>query len=303
MSWFEAAKSFSTAPAKKKPPKKTEAKFQNRMNAAKFRLLNEKMYTLSPHDAFEMFAKDPSLASSYHQGYRQQAHLWPEIPLKKIGAELKELDATSVADMGCGEAKLQFLAPQHTFHNIDYAPAPGAQNLTVCEMSKTPLKKHTVGVVVFSLSLMSTSGFYGFLKEARRILKPQGLLKIAEVRSRLTSEKKFIAAVEASGFKLVTDEPVRKKPKRVKTVKPEDVSDDESVMEFSDGGEELDANKLREEMKLEAVPQKTSKKRRLPSIESDAPDYFIYLDFKATQGKVLKREVAVPLKACTYKKR
>jgi len=46
-----------------------------------------------------------------------------------------------------------------------------------------PLKAGTVDIVVFCLALMGTN-IGEFLKEANRLLKPNGILKIAEVRSR-----------------------------------------------------------------------------------------------------------------------
>ena len=73
-----------------------------------------------------------------------------------------------------------------------------------------PLDDASVDCAVFSLSLMGTD--YGsFLEEAHRVLKPGGLLWIAEVRSRFdgkngtASVASFVAALAALGFKRKRD--------------------------------------------------------------------------------------------------
>ena len=63
--------------------------------------------------------------------------------------------------------------------------APG---VVQCDMSRVPLKNESVDVVVFCLSLMGTN-IKDFLQEAARILKHQGILKIAELESRFQGEE------------------------------------------------------------------------------------------------------------------
>jgi ribosomal RNA-processing protein 8 len=43
-----------------------------------------------------------------------------------------------------------------------------------------------------------------FIVESNRILKLDGLLKIAEVKSRVADEKQFVNAICSAGFKLVS---------------------------------------------------------------------------------------------------
>ncbi|KAG1234961.1 hypothetical protein G6F68_018946 [Rhizopus microsporus] len=63
--------------------------------------------------------------------------------------------------------------------------------VTACDISKLPLEANSVDVVVFSLSLMGTN-YLEFLKEAHRVLKVGGELKIAEVVSRFSDIDRFI---------------------------------------------------------------------------------------------------------------
>lgn len=78
--------------------------------------------------------------------------------------------------------------------------------VVACDMAKTPLKSETINVVVFCLSLMGTN-LRDFLVEANRVLKPNGLLKVAEVKSRFENVDDFLQHVQSCGFK-VTDKDV-----------------------------------------------------------------------------------------------
>ena len=66
-------------------------------------------------------------------------------------------------------------------------------------MADVPLADETVDVAVFCLSLMG-SNIVDFLQEARRVLKVGGILKIAEVSSRIENIKQFVHKTERLGF-------------------------------------------------------------------------------------------------------
>jgi ribosomal RNA-processing protein 8 len=56
--------------------------------------------------------------------------------------------------------------------------------VTACDMANVPLQDKSVDVCVFCLSLMGTN-LADFIREAHRVLKNDGRVKIAEVRSRI----------------------------------------------------------------------------------------------------------------------
>jgi len=66
-------------------------------------------------------------------------------------------------------------------------------------VASVPLPDGALDVAVFCLALMG-SNYADFLREAHRTLKPGGLLKIAEVRSRFRSEARFEQTLRALGF-------------------------------------------------------------------------------------------------------
>lgn len=104
-----------------------------------------------------------------------------------------------VADFGCGDAKLSD-SVSHKVYSLDLVATK--PDVIACDMAKTPLTKETINVAVFCLSLMGTN-LRDFLCEANRVLKPNGLLKVAEVKSRFDNVDEFLQHVQSCGFKVV----------------------------------------------------------------------------------------------------
>lgn len=197
-------------------------RFRERIAGSTFRLLNEQIYT-SPNAFAAQLLRDRRTFDDYHDGYRQQLALWPVNPAEIVagalnkdkrgrflqGDKAKHMPGTIpatwvVADMGCGDARIaQRLAElQHAnvVHSFDFCAANA--RVTPCDMSAVPLKDATVDVAVFCLSLMATD-YTRYIVEAHRILKPQRLLKIIEVRSRVPSVERFEQLVASFGFTLL----------------------------------------------------------------------------------------------------
>lgn len=70
-------------------------------------------------------------------------------------------------------------------HSFDLV-SNGNPLVTACDMANVPLPVSSVDVGVFCLALMGTN-IADFIREAHRVLRPDGILKIAEVRSRFES--------------------------------------------------------------------------------------------------------------------
>lgn len=183
------------------------SKMASKMEGARFRWINEQLYTTTGHQAKQMFDEDPSLFEIYHTGFSTQVSKWPLNPIEKVIAYVKCLPPDFVvADFGCGEAKLAQSVP-HTVHSFDLVAANSS--VTVCDMAHVPLGKRSVDVVVFCLSLMG-SNVSDFIQEARRVLKKGGLLKICEIASRIDSIEDFTGSVESFGFKLIRKDTISK---------------------------------------------------------------------------------------------
>lgn len=178
-----------------------QQKFARKLEGSRFRIINEKLYTTQGSEAFTDFQSNPSLFDVYHEGFREQASHWPINPLHTIIQWIQKKHKQAViADMGCGDAELASKV-NNTVHSYDLVSKNS--RVTACDIAHVPLKDGTVDIVVFCLSLMGTN-IVDFLLEARRILKTNGIIRIAEVRSRFEGEsdgiKKFTRVLHKLGF-------------------------------------------------------------------------------------------------------
>ncbi|KKA27364.1 hypothetical protein TD95_003203 [Thielaviopsis punctulata] len=203
------------APAKLTP---LQQAMRAKLIPARFRHLNETLYTRPSDEALKLFSTTPSLFEEYHAGFRQQVEVWPENPVDGYVALLRaraavrapfvrrgakpekitypNLAATPLprthgtcimADLGCGDAKLAHaLHAERDTLRIDvrsfdlHAPSP---LVTAADIANLPLEDGAVDVAVFCLALMGTN-WLDFIDEAYRILHWKGELWISEIKSR-----------------------------------------------------------------------------------------------------------------------
>ncbi|KAJ9107059.1 hypothetical protein QFC19_002929 [Naganishia cerealis] len=259
--WDEDVEDEKTeVPAVTKPMTSLQSSLVNKLSSAKFRWLNEQLYTLPSTEAWDMMRKEGGSAfADYHDSHRQQTAAWPSPPLPYIVSAIRKLAEASrsgsnmIVDLGCGDASLakelngvdgftvlsydlvgdvQYLAGSEAPTEsrgwvvpgdfLDSVPLPGepgghehAQDgfeVKVPHGTKKKGKKNAekppvmtapqvVDSVVCCLSLMGVN-WVGGIYEACRILKTGGTFHVAEVTSRLISNKEFIKLVESFGFRL-----------------------------------------------------------------------------------------------------
>ena len=182
---------------------KLYSKLSTQLEGSRFRMINQQLYTTTGEDGKLMFDEDPELFDVYHRGFAAQVAKWPENPIDRVIAHVQTLpEDTVVCDFGCGEAKLAESVKQRV-HSFDLVAIN--ERVTACDMAHVPLKRHTVDVCVFCLSLMGTN-VSDFIREARRVVRKGGEMRIYEVSSRFPSFSVFVRNVEAFGFKLVSRE-------------------------------------------------------------------------------------------------
>ncbi|KYQ60370.1 Ribosomal RNA-processing protein 8 [Trachymyrmex zeteki] len=180
-------------------------RMQMQLKASRFRFINETLYNNDSSQSKHYFQKEPDSFMAYHAGYKQQIEQWPINPLDVIISSIKKLYClnncrptdNAIADFGCGEARLAASVP-HTVHSFDFIALN--DKVKACDMIHTPLLMNSVHVVVFCLSLMG-SNLNDYIIEANRVLKNNGILKIAEVESRFEDVKDFIRLLRHYGFK------------------------------------------------------------------------------------------------------
>ncbi|EGX92968.1 Methyltransferase-related protein [Cordyceps militaris CM01] len=251
------------APAKQLPaqPKLTplQAAMREKLVSARFRHLNETLYTKPSEESFSLFQDSPEMFDEYHEGFRRQVKVWPENPVDsflqdirsrgkirqpfkgKPGARPSSL-ATSplprtggtctIADLGCGDAALaQSLQADQGKMRINVQSydlqSPHAL-VTKADIANLPLEDGAVNVAIFCLALMGTN-WIDFVEEAFRVLHWKGELWVAEIKSRFGPVRGKHAPVEHS---------VGNRKKVVKKGKGGDAADPMDLAVEVDGAED-----------------------------------------------------------------
>jgi ribosomal RNA-processing protein 8 len=212
------------------PPPKPEVKLtplqaamRQKLVSARFRHLNETLYTTPSIAAQALLEANPTFFDEYHSGFRQQVQTWPQNPVDGFVEDLQErgqvktigrgskghappattdngephksvaaLPRTSgtciVADLGCGDAKLASLisgkiGKKCNIKVLSYDLQSPNKLVTKADIANLPLEDGTMDIAIFCLALMGTN-WIEFIDEAYRILHWKGELWIAEIKSR-----------------------------------------------------------------------------------------------------------------------
>ncbi|KAM4796297.1 ribosomal RNA-processing protein 8 [Rhinophrynus dorsalis] len=177
------------------------ARMEQRLSSARFRYINQQLYTSDSGEALRLFQSDPEAFTLYHRGFSQQVQRWPVNPITEIIKYIKNRPPSLVvADFGCGDALLA-RSVRNTVHSFDLVALN--DHVTACDMAKVPLSDDTVDIAVFCLSLMGKN-LSEFLQEANRVLKLGGVLLVAEVSSRFDDVRQFLSAMSQLGFKSIS---------------------------------------------------------------------------------------------------
>lgn len=207
-----------------------QAAMRDKLISARFRHLNETLYTCPSEEAFSLFQDSPEMFSEYHEGFRQQVKVWPANPVDSFLGDIRtrakirqphskgnpgahrpvSLNGThlprtagtcTIADLGCGDAQLSksLQADKAKLHleikSYDLqSPSP---LVTKADIANLPLRDGDVNVAIFCLALMGTN-WIDFIEEAYRILHWKGELWVAEIKSRFGPVRNKHAPVEHS---------------------------------------------------------------------------------------------------------
>ncbi|EON96627.1 putative ribosomal rna-processing protein 8 protein [Phaeoacremonium minimum UCRPA7] len=208
-------------PAPKPAPKLTplQASMREKLVSARFRHLNETLYTRPSAEAYQLFQDSPEMFQEYHEGFRRQVGVWPENPVDGYIADIRQrgraryppkdqhrrhhaphqaarggaqplprTDGTCViADLGCGDARLaselQADKRKLRLEVLSYDLHSPAEFVTKADIANLPLADGAVDLAIFCLALMGTN-WVDFVEEAYRVLRWKGELWIAEIKSR-----------------------------------------------------------------------------------------------------------------------
>ncbi|UKZ73991.1 hypothetical protein TrVFT333_001645 [Trichoderma virens FT-333] len=198
------------------PPKLTplQASMREKLVSARFRHLNETLYTRPSEEAFQLFQESPEMFDEYHEGFRRQVKVWPENPVDSFLQDIRTrakirtpgkgrpnapqlpliasclprtAGTCTIADLGCGDARLaESLQKDKAKLHLDIksfdlqSPSP---LVTKADIANIPMEDGSVNVAIFCLALMGTN-WLDFVEEAYRLLHWKGELWVAEIKSR-----------------------------------------------------------------------------------------------------------------------
>ncbi|KAK2040295.1 hypothetical protein LZ31DRAFT_530025 [Colletotrichum somersetense] len=214
-------------PAAKLTP--LQRSMRQKLISARFRHLNETLYTRPSAQAYQLFEESPEMFSEYHEGFRRQVEVWPENPVDgyirdiKLRARARYPNARGrpgaqpasagpaplprtdgvcyVADLGCGDARLaSTLEPEAEklrLKVLSYDLHSPAEHVVKADIANLPLADDSVDVAIFCLALMGTN-WLDFVEEAYRILHWKGELWVAEIKSRFGPARQKNAVVSHS---------------------------------------------------------------------------------------------------------
>lgn len=281
----EATPTKSSSAPVSQPAKPTltplQASMRQKLISARFRHLNQTLYTTPSAHALSLFAENPEMFTEYHEGFRRQVEVWPENPVDGYLSQISTRGAIkgpargnplnkqakiteqalprtenicTIADLGCGDAALATQLQPHLkklklkIHSFDLqSPSP---LVTKADIANLPLRDGAVDVAIFCLALMGTN-WVDFIEEAHRVLRWKGELWIAEIKSRFG---RVAAAGAGAGSgagvgKSVVSHSVgnRKRPLDKKARKAADEAADDEVAAVEvdgqeDGGAETDVS-------------------------------------------------------------
>jgi len=209
-------------PAMKLTP--MQAAMRQKLISARFRHLNQTLYTAPSATSLDLFSTNPEMFDDYHAGFRQQVSVWPENPVDTFIATLKaravvkpkfnkfnrnnrkpkpeaSLETSAIqmlprthgmctiADLGCGDARLA-----STIMTTNLAQK---QNLKILSYDLQSPSKHVTKADISALPLEDGSidvsifclalmgtNWIDFIEEAYRVLHWKGELWVAEIKSR-----------------------------------------------------------------------------------------------------------------------
>lgn len=214
-----------------------QSAMRQKLVSARFRHLNETLYTKPSGAALQLFGENPGMFDDYHAGFRQQVSVWPENPVDKFNGEIRTrgkvrapkkdkngqfprkkpilsqgelLEALPrthgtciIADLGCGDARLAETlqksgdSTQLNLRLHSFDLHSPSPLVTQADVSNLPLQDGSVDIAIFCLALMGTN-WISFVEEAYRILHWKGELWIAEIKSRFGRISKKSKVVEHS---------------------------------------------------------------------------------------------------------
>ncbi|KAI9848845.1 MAG: 25S rRNA (adenine645-N1)-methyltransferase [Sclerophora amabilis] len=67
-----------------------QASMRQKLTSARFRHLNQTLYTVPSAQSMQLFTENPEMYAEYHEGFRKQVEVWPENPVEAYIGDIKQ---------------------------------------------------------------------------------------------------------------------------------------------------------------------------------------------------------------------
>jgi len=189
---------------------------------SEFTKLNRSWNISTSKTVHENIEKDPQKLVEYHNQLDILRSRWNIDPVNVIADKINNLRRPAnvimklvIGDFGSGRCRLADLLKENKVYCFDHDKILD-KRITPCDMKHTGLKANSLGIAVFSQSLMSVD-WPNYIKEAKRTLAKNGYLIIAEVTRTLKKSDedgpgegrlyKLNEVLEEEGFRLEDEDP------------------------------------------------------------------------------------------------
>ena len=143
-----------------------------------FSRMNNRWYASGSQKTHARLEANPEEWAHYHTMYQDLRKSWDVVPFEEEIRWLKQREGLTVADLGCGEAKIaKAVGDRHRVHSFDHVAID--EDVVACDIAAVPLDDASVEVAVLCLALMG-SNFTDYVREAHRLLELDGQLHIWE---------------------------------------------------------------------------------------------------------------------------
>ena len=189
---------------------------------SEFTKLNRSWNISTSKTVHENIEKNPQKLLEYHNQLDIIRSRWNIDPVNVIADKINNLRIPAnvimklvIGDFGSGRCRLADLLKENKVHCFDHDKILD-KRITPCNMKHTGLKANSLGIAVFSQSLMSID-WPDYIKEAKRTLAKNGYLIVAEVTRTLKKSDedgqgegrlyKLKEVLEDEGFSLEDEDP------------------------------------------------------------------------------------------------
>lgn len=166
-----------------------------------FSKLNNRWYASNSQKTHARLEANPEEWAHYHTMYQELRKSWSVVPFQEEIRWLEKREGLTVADLGCGEAKIaEAVGERHRIHSFDHVAID--ERVLACDIAAVPLDDASVEVAILCLALMGANST-DYIREAHRLLEIDGQLHIWEPASYFDDVAAFCSALARLGFEVV----------------------------------------------------------------------------------------------------